>query len=737
MTAKTEHKVRVHELAKEFNMTSAALIEYLQKEGVSVSSHLSALDPETVELVKMHFADVEDDVIKPKAKPIPEIKAIATSHKVIKYLSDDVDDKYSPIETIRKPKAEHKIRTDEVEKIPPPGRAHQEIREARKSSASEKSPAGTGAIRELHLKTPIIVRDLAEAIKVKPNELIHELMKMNVFAAISQSLDVSAAESICKKYGFRLTVDKRDKQALAAPVVVTALDPEYTVYPDEHKSPRPPIVTVLGHVDHGKTSLLDRIRKSNITTEEAGGITQHIGASSIEWNNHAITFIDTPGHEAFTAMRSRGASATDIAILVVAADDGFMPQTIEALNHAKAAKVPIIVAINKMDLPSADPMRVLTDMQKHELTHEEWGGTTGVVEVSAITGQGIDQLLDRILLEAEILELKANPDLPGRAVVIEAQLEQGLGPTVNILVKNGSIKVGDNILCTHHTGKVKALIDQTGKKISHAGPSQAVKVVGLEGVPECGAILVVCDDEKQVKRLAEERLNRLRETQLQPRRQTSLDDLFRQIKEEERKELKLIIKSDVQGTGEAIVSALKKQESPKVKLDIIHCGVGAISDNDVLLAAATDAVIAGFHVRVNPGVNGLANRNGVEIRLYSIIYEMVEQIKEAMEGMLDPELRESSLGKCQILQIFELSKGGKVCGCSVQKGLVRVGAKARVFRNEELIYNGSISNLRRFYDDVKEVKQGFECGIRLDNFADFETGDIIDVYEYKEFTATL
>ncbi len=699
-----KENIRVHELAKEFGLSSSEFIIILKEEGIDVSSHLSVIEPDDAELVRSHMQDR------------------AGGAKVAAPSGDDVADPASSGST--------------DEDAPASAVVDKPVAKGSKKGAKAIRDVRKAGSKELHLKPPIVVKELAADLDLKPNQLIHDLLKMNVFAAINQTLDTAVAAKICKKYGYTLVAEKREKQA-GSQGVRDEIAPEEVVYDNEEVSKRPPVVAFLGHVDHGKTSLLDRIRNTNHTASEAGGITQHIGASSIEWKKETITFIDTPGHEAFTAMRARGAMTTDIVVLVVAADDGVMPQTVEAINHAKAAEVPIIVAMNKIDLEGTDPLRVQTQLQENNITPEDWGGDVAIVPVSAKTGAGMDDLLERILLEAELLELKANPKLPVKAIVLESQLEQGLGATVNVLVKNGTIKVGEMVICGRHYGKVKVLIDHLGKRIKSAGPSHAAKVVGLSGVSECGALLVGCKDEKQAKKLTAERETEAREKQLQPRRHVNLEDLFRQIEEESRKELKVIVKTDVQGTGEAVSDILKKLESPKIRLEIIHNGVGSISENDVLLASASDAVIVGFHVRVNPGVNAVAKKEGVDIRLYSIIYELAEQIKDAMVGMLEPELREEPLGKAEIIQIFTMSKGGKICGCSVSKGIVRASAKARVYRGDELIYNGVIQSLRRFQDDVKEVRQGFECGIRLDHFNDFETGDIIDVYEYREMAATL
>ena len=603
-------------------------------------------------------------------------------------------------------------------------------------SAAAPLPA-EDQLPEVHVKSPIVVKALAEAVGKKPNVVISDLMMLGVLAAINQTVETDIAVKLCLKYGMNLLVDRREKEHLHA--VAEADKDEFVDNPaDLH--PRPPVVTFLGHVDHGKTSLQDRMRDTHVVDGEAGGITQHIGASTVSYKGKKITFIDTPGHEAFTQMRARGANTTDIAILVVAADDGFMPQTVEALNHARAAGVPIIVAINKMDLPDANPDKVLLNMQQNNLTSEDWGGNVGTVRVSAREGTGINDLIERILLESEMLELKGNPKRPGEGVVLEAQLEQGLGPTANVLVNNGTVKLGDPILCGSCYGKVKTLIDEHGKHIKSAGPSTPVKIVGLSGVPEAGSKLKVCKGEKDARLAAEANDDQRRNIELNKNVSsggTTLEDLFGQYDEAQQNTLRVLIKSDVKGSGEAIVDSLAKLPSEKIKVDVIASGVGAIAENDVMLAAASKAIIVGFHVRVNPGVNSLAKKENVEIRLYSIIYELLEDVVEALQGRLAPDRREKEIASAVILKIFNLSKGAKVCGSMVEKGTVRVGAKARVYRAGELIFNGEVRSLRRFQDDVKEVKAGLECGIKLDNFADFEEKDVIQIYEVELSKASL
>ena len=594
---------------------------------------------------------------------------------------------------------------------------------------------------EVTMAPPIIVKALAEALGKRPNEVVSGLMMMNVLASINQSVDPDVAVEFAKKCGITLHIGSK-AEAASAKADAEEIAPEDAAIapgnPDDLK-PRSPIVTFMGHVDHGKTSLQDRIRKTNVAGGEAGGITQNIGASVAQLNGKTITFVDTPGHEAFTQMRARGANVTDIVVLVVAADDGFMPQTIEALNHALAAKVPIIVAINKCDIPDADPDRVLLHMQQNGLTCEDWGGETAAIKVSAKTGEGIEDLLERILLEAEMLELKADPKRAGFAYVLESQLEQGFGPTAHIIVKSGTIKLGDPILCGEYYGKVKNLIDVHGQRIKSAGPATPVKIAGLSGVPEAGSRMVVCENEGIAKELAAKRADAKRQEELSSKATggTTLEELFSKMDEDAKKQLCVVLKGDVRGSVEAISESFTKLPNDKIAVNVVHSGVGAITENDVLLAKSSGGIVVGFHVRVNPGVNALAKKENVEIRLYSIIYELLEDIQDALAGRLEPEKREKILGDARILQIFELSKGPKICGCMVDKGSVKVGAKARVFRNNELIFNGEVRSLRRFHDDVKEVKQGLECGIKLDNFLDFEVGDHIQIYDVELKKATL
>ncbi|HSZ26645.1 MAG TPA: translation initiation factor IF-2, partial [Chthoniobacterales bacterium] len=507
----------------------------------------------------------------------------------------------------------------------------------------------------VHIKPPIIVRELAQQIGLKPFQLIHDLMDMNIFAAINHTIEPDVAAAICKKHGYIFEVEKREKGAgVHTRQVVVEEPPPPVNQTKEELKPRAPIVTFMGHVDHGKTSLMDSIRKSRVAAGEAGGITQHIGAYSVVYKGQSVTFIDTPGHEAFTAMRARGAKVTDVVVLVVAADDGIMPQTNEAINHARAAKVPLIVAINKIDLPSANIDRVKTQLQDKGLTPEDWGGETICVPVSATKGTGIEHLLEMILLQAEIMELKASPTAPARATVIEAQIEPGRGPTATIIVQMGTLKVGQPFICGSFWGKVKSLINDVGENVKEAGPATPVKVLGFTGLPNAGDELTAMESEKSVRTLSEERLADLRNQKLAMPQRATLESLFDSMGDG-RKSLLLILKCDVQGSAEALAASLNQIESKKIDLELIHVGVGPITESDVLLATASNAVIVGFNVKVENQAASAAKREGIQIKLYSIIYELIDQVKEAMVGMLDPEVRESVVGHAEVRQVFELS----------------------------------------------------------------------------------
>ncbi len=591
------------------------------------------------------------------------------------------------------------------------------------------------------IKPPIVVRELAEQLKRKPFQLIADLMTLGVFANVNQAIEEDVAARICANYGFKFEVEKRERggSGVHAPARVVELDVEDKT---EDLKPRAPVVTIMGHVDHGKTTLLDVIRKANVAAGEAGGITQHIGAYTISFPHpqrknevQQITFLDTPGHAAFSSMRARGANVTDIVVLVVAANDGVMPQTLEALSHAQAAKAEIIVAVNKMDHPNANAMRVRQQLQEKGLVCEEWGGKTLFVDVSALTKQGVDKLLEAILLQAEIMELKANPTRRAKGNVIESGLEPG-GPTATVLVRKGTLRLGDIVICGQYHGKVRALISEDGTRLKEAGPSVAVKLLGLNGVPEAGLEFSVVEDEKEARDLAEKRAMAARTAGQEARAKVTLETLFATITSTTAKVLKLVVKADTQGSVEAIVEALKKIESDKVSLEVIHSAVGTITESDVSLASASEAVILGFHTRIDNGVSDIAKREGVQIKLYAIIYELIDQVKEAMAGMLDPVLKDVVVGSAEVRKIFELSKGTPVAGCMVTMGRI-VRGKVRVMRKKGLIYEGVTQSLRRFQDEVNEVRAGMECGIRIEGFGDYQVGDLIECYTVERVAPKL
>ena len=632
------------------------------------------------------------------------------------------------------------------------GKAKQEKKPEKSGTAPEPTTVGGGPRKPKYtapadgpliaLKPPIIVRDLAEAMKRKPFQLIADLMSLNVFANVNQSIEEPIARDICAKNGFRFRLERRERGA----GLVKATTKKKVVLDSEDKEEdlqlRAPVVTIMGHVDHGKTTLLDVIRHSNVTAGEAGGITQHIGAYTINVPHpenpkklEQITFLDTPGHAAFSAMRARGANVTDIVILVVGADDGVMPQTMEALSHAQAAEVPIIVAVNKIDHPSANPTMARTQLQEKGVVCEEWGGETIFVDVSALKNTNVDKLLEMVLLQAEVLELKANPNRSAVGNVVESAMEAG-GPTATLLVRKGTLKVGDIMVCGNYFGKARALIDHEGKRIKEAGPSSAVKVLGLNGVPEAGAEFNIVPNDKEARNICEDRITKERDESVARKRKMTLESLFSRTQADSDKTLKLIIKADTQGSVEAIVDSINKIESDKVQSEVVHSGVGSISESDATLASASDAVILGFHAKIDTGVGEVAKREGVQIKLYAIIYELIEEVKEAMAGLLDPLMKDVVTGQAEVRKIFELSKGGNVAGCAVTSGKLLRG-KMRVVRKGDLVYEGISHTLKRFKDEVNEVRSGMECGIRLDGFDDFQEGDIIECYTQEKVAQSL
>ncbi len=566
----------------------------------------------------------------------------------------------------------------------------------------------------------ITVKDLTERIGKPAPEILKKLLMLGIVSNINSELDFDTASLVCSEFG--VTLEKKlDKTA------EDALSDTRTEDKEEDLRPRPPVITIMGHVDHGKTSLLDYIRSSHVTASEAGGITQHIGAYTVDLDGRIITFLDTPGHEAFTAMRMRGAQATDIAVLVVAADDGVMPQTVEAINHAKAAGVPLIVAINKMDKPGANPERIKEELTKYDLVPEEWGGETIVAEVSAVTGQGVDELLELILLQADMLQLRANPDRLASGVIIEAKLDKARGPIATVLLKNGTLKVGDNVIAGLASGRVRALTNDKGERVKSAGPSMPVEIAGFNDVPSAGDEMIAVEDDRLMRQVAEERRNKLKASRSATSK-VSLDTLFEGINEGKQQTLNLIIKADVQGSVEAVKQALEKLSNDAVKINVLHSAVGAVTQDDVNLAAAFGATIIGFNIRPDAQARDTAEKLDVEIRLYRIIYQAIEDIEKAMNGMLQPEFKEVILGHAQVRNVFKITGVGTIAGCYVLDGKLQRNAQVRLLRDNVVIYEGKLSSLRRFKDDVREAAQGFECGVGLENFSDIKENDVIECF---------
>ena len=585
--------------------------------------------------------------------------------------------------------------------------------------------------KSFKLTPGMTVKEFAELIGQRPADIMRKLMDMGQMLTFNQTMNVDAAVIIAEENGVKIDVSmEKAGEELLDSVVQTEEEVQL--------EPRPPVVTIMGHVDHGKTSLLDAIRQTKVAEGEAGGITQHIGAYTVAVRGKQVTFLDTPGHEAFTAMRGRGAKITDIVILVVAADDGVMPQTIEAINHAKAASVPIIVAINKIDKPGANSDRVKNALSEHGLISESWGGDTIMVEVSAKEKTGLETLLEMILLQSEVLELKADPHRMAKGVVVEAKLERGRGPIATVLVQSGTLRVGDVFVVGVFSGKVRALITHTGAKVQEAGPSIPVEVAGLPGVPSAGDVFQVVKDERVAREIAEDRARKQRTADLSGSAKVTLDDLFAKIKEGSVKELALVIKSDVQGSAEALTAGVEKLATAAVKLRVIHSGVGGITESDVLLAAASNAIIVGFNVRPEPKASALAEQQGVDVRLYTIIYDALAEIKAAMEGLLEPTLKERTLGRAEVRQVFTVSKAGVIAGAYVVDGTItRAAVGVRVIRDNLVVYEGKLGSLRRFKDDVREVQQGYECGISVEHFNDIKAGDIVEAYAVDKIAAKL
>jgi len=681
--------IRVHKLAKELGLSSKELVEKLHALKIDAKGHMSNLDDKAAEIVR--------EKLKAKAKVKPALK-------------------------------EKKVKERPKKK---PEKAHKEkaVERVKKEKVEEKPKEEKKLLKPLEVKIPLTVKELSVRLSIKPSELIKKLMAKKIFANINKSLTEEIVKDIAADYGYEIKKPPTIEEELLKDLEDTRKIGGEAI--------RPPVVTLMGHVDHGKTSLLDYIRKTNVAGKEKGGITQHIGAYEVMLEKGAVTFLDTPGHEAFTAMRARGANATDIVVLVVAADDGIMPQTKEAISHAKAANVPIVVAINKCDLAGANIDKVKRQLAEQALHPEDWGGSTITMPVSAKTGEGVKELLEMLLLEAEMLELKANPNLHARGVVIEGKLSPGRGVVTTLLVKNGTLRVGDVILSGLYYGKVKAMINDKGAHVKEAPPSMPVELLGLSGVPQAGDEFFAVRDEKKAKTLSLLKQTHEKERVQASSERITLEQLYDRIKKGDIKDFKIIIKADVVGSLEALKKSLEELSTKEITLSVIHGGVGNVNESDVVLAMASGAIVIGFHVKVEEKAKATSEKEKIDIRLYNIIYEVTEDIKAAMEGQLEPATKEVFQGKAEVRQVFKVTKVGTVAGCLVTKGKIARSAIVKLFRGKNAIYEGKISNLKRFKDDAREVAENFECGIALQGHNDIKPGDVIAAYTIEKIARRL
>lgn len=740
-------KIRVYEYAKQIGLSSKELINILGKLQISVNNHMSTLEDGTIEKVNNHLKQLKERGNK-KTSPESE-KGTGEKQKNSKPDIQSGAEKSGKMEEKQQTKNEKPTNVNRPKPAKPaPAREdrHDQSRgkTTKKSKANPKrfddnksvnargkkgaqqavAPKPEVKVDKITVSGPMTVAELAKKMKKQPSEIIKKLFGLGIMATINQEVDLDAIHLIAGE--FEIEVEEK--------IELDYTDFENIVEVDDEASleERPPVVTIMGHVDHGKTTLLDAIRESNVISTEAGGITQHIGAYQVVRQGKKITFLDTPGHAAFTTMRARGAQVTDIAIIVVAADDGVMPQTVEAINHAKAANVPIIVAVNKMDKPTANPDRVKQELTEYGLVSEEWGGDTIFVHISALKKEGLEDILEMILLVAEVQELKANPNKHARGTVIEAQLDRGRGPVATVLVQGGTLKVGDPIVVGTTHGRVRAMVNDKGRRIKEAPPSTPVEITGLNDVPQAGDQFMVFEDEKLARQVGERRSSKRRESELRASARVSLDDLFNRIQEGEIKDINVIIKADVQGSVEALRGSLEKIDVSGVRVNIIHTGVGAITESDVILATASNAIIIGFNVRPDPNARATAEQEKVDIRLHRIIYKVMEEIEAAMKGMLEPVYEEKVIGQAEVRQIFKVSKVGTIAGSYVIEGKIRRDAGIRVIRDGIVIFEGKIDALKRFKDDAKEVAQGYECGITVEKYNDIKEGDILEAFVMEE-----
>jgi translation initiation factor IF-2 len=700
--------IRVHEYAKQQGVQSKEILNVLKKLNISVTNHMSVLEDETINKIEEYFTALKEGTLVKKQPTQEEPKEEAGKKAKEKLAVEDDDVVVKKEKVAKKPKQEVEI-VKTVKETP--------------SKKTKKRASSEEPIKILY-SGALTVGELAIALKVEASEIIKKLIGLGVMATINQELDLDTIILIADEYDAeveeKITVDETQFE-----LIVTEDDPADLVE-------RAPVVTIMGHVDHGKTTLLDAIRKSKITAGEAGGITQHIGAYQVDVKGKKITFLDTPGHEAFTTMRARGAQVTDITILVVAADDGVMPQTIEAINHAKAADVPIIVAVNKIDKPTANIDRIKQELADQGLLAEDWGGNTIFVPISALKREGLDDLLDMLLLVAEVEELKTNPNRLATGTVIESQLDKGRGVVATILVQNGTLNIGDPLVVGVTFGRIRAMVNDRGKRIKSAGPSTPVEITGLSDMPQAGDLFIAFSEERKARAISEKRSAKARELELRSTARVTLDDLFKQIQEGEIRDLNVIIKGDVQGSVEALQDSLLKIDVAGVKIKIIHKGVGAITETDVSLASASNAIIIGFNVRPEPQAREAAEREKVDIRLHQIIYKVIEEINAAMLGLLDPSYEEVIIGRAEVRQVFKASNIGTIAGCFVIDGKITRNTKARVIRDNKVVYDSVIESIKRFKDDVREVAKGYECGITIARYNDIKENDVIEAYIMEE-----
>ncbi len=691
-------KIRIYTLAKQLGISNQEMVDKIRELGLEIKSQMSTVEEETAKLIK----DILQEKDEKKSKSIEEHKK-----QIIK----------KPQKTEAKKAVKGEKRKAPQEKTPP--KPSEDMDQPQIKKAGTESP--------IELPEAMTVKELAERLDHPPNEIIKRLMQIGIMVTINQVVDTKIARSLAESLGIKTKIVSIEAESLTE-----------QIEEDESKLiPRPPVITVMGHVDHGKTLLLDAIRNSNVASKEHGGITQHIGAYKVTLPEGEVTFLDTPGHEAFTAMRARGAQITDVVVLVVAADDGVMPQTVEAINHSKAANVPIVVAINKIDKLGADPQKVKTDLSKYGFVPEEWGGQTIFCEISAKKQIGLDHLLEMLLLEAEMLELRANPDRKAIGTIIEAKLDRGRGPVATVLVKNGTLNIGDPFICGLHSGRVRAMINDKGENVKMATPSMPVEVLGFSGVPKVGESFVVVSDDRKARQISAIRLEKQRTQELTQISRMDFKTFINKIKEGETQELNIILKADVQGSAQAIAEAMERLNTPQVKIKILHSAVGAINETDVLLAASTNAIIIGFGIRPEPKATALAEREKVEIKLFTVIYDLVNTVQSLMKGVLKPTYEEVILGRAEVRETFNISKVGTIAGSYISEGKITRGSKVRVLRDNIIVYEGKLGSLKRFKEDAREVLTGYECGIGIENFNDIKVGDILECYILKETEAIL